>query len=47
MLLCPHYYVIKSKTTSTTAGGVCELSSPRLVQSTSWRVHGRVQLASN
>jgi len=28
IILCPHYHIIKTKTTSTTAGGIRELSSP-------------------
>jgi len=38
VILCPHYHVIKTKTTSTNAGGICDLSSPWLVQSASWHI---------
>jgi len=38
VILCPHYHTIKTKTTSTTSGGIRKLPSPRLVQSASWHI---------
>jgi len=38
IIFCPHYHIIKTKTTSTTAGGIRELSSPWDVQSMSWHI---------
>jgi len=48
-VLCPHNHLLKA---TTTTGGIRELSSPRLVQSASWRIrelssyHGMYALTS-